>query len=195
MRESTFWRAPRFITLIAVAALHVALITLLLMASAGFHVPESAYRPIELIYIPAVLPPLVRAESGQPLKVHANIALSPPSPVFNSTSPGSNSTGAGSRGMGVDWAAEAHRAIKAYEIRREHPDENRLSEKSPANDWWPQQGPHAGDRYKTDAGDWIVWISSDCYKVASWHSVGPSSEAPPPDIICPKKSDAPPDSH
>jgi hypothetical protein len=195
MRKSTFWRAPRFITLIAVAALHVVLITLLLMASAAFRVPETSYRPVELLYIPAMPPLPVRADSGRPLRLHTDIALSPPSPMFNSALPGSNSSGAGSRGMGVDWAAEAHRAIKAYEIRRDHPSDNALSARSPANDWWPQQGPHAGDRYKTETGDWIVWISADCYKVASWHSLDPSSDATPPDIVCPKKSDAPPDAH
>jgi hypothetical protein len=193
MRESTFWRAPRFITLIAVVALHVALITLLLVARGVLRVPDSS--PIELVYIPTAPPLPVRAETGRPLRLHTDIALSPPSPVFNSGSPASTSSGAGSRGMGVDWLAEAHRAIQAYEIRRDNPDENALSGKTPTYDWWPQQGPHAGDRYKTESGDWIVWIDANCYKVASSHPLDPSSDAAPPDIVCPKKSDAAPDSH
>ena len=195
MRKSNFWRAPRFITLIAVAALHLALITLLLTASAVLRVPDLSNQPVELVYIPPLTPLPMRAESGRPQRLHTDIALSPPSPVFNSAAPGSTSTGAGSRGMGVDWQAEAHRAIKAYEIRREHPSESAMSGKAMANDWWPQQGPHAGDRYKTEAGDWIVWIDADCYKVAHWHSADPASDAAPPDIVCPNKSDPAPAQH
>ena len=189
MRESTFWRAPRIITLIAVAALHVALIALLLMASALRRVPDLPYRAVELLYIPSVAPLPVKADSGRPQRLHTDIALSPPSPLFNSAAPGSASTGVGSKGTGVDWQAEAHRAIKAYEIRRDHASESATSGKALANEWWPQQGPHAGDRYKTEAGDWIVWIDADCYKVARWHSVDPSSDTAPSDIVCPKKSD------
>jgi hypothetical protein len=194
MRESTFWRAPRFITLIAVAALHIALITLLLMASGVLRAPQSAYRPIELVYIPTMPPLPVRADTGQQLRLHTDVALSPPSPVFNSAAPAATSTGSGNRGVGVDWLAEAHRAVKAYEIRRDNPSENALSGKTPTYDWWPQQGPHAGDRYKTESGDWIVWIDADCYKVASAHSANAASAAPP-DIVCPKKPGAAPDSH
>jgi hypothetical protein len=195
MRESTFWRAPRFIALIAVAALHVALISLLWMAGTMLRVSDLPYVPIELIHIPSAHPLPVRAEAGQPLRLRADIALSPPSPVFNSASPGSISTGAGSRGMGVDWQAEARRAIKAYEIRREHPSDSAVSGKTLADDWWPQQGPHAGERYKTEGGDWIVWIDANCYKVARWHSLDPGSDSAPPDIVCPKKSDQVPEPH
>jgi hypothetical protein len=195
MRELTFWRAPRFITMIAVAALHLLLIALILLASDESRAPNLPYRSVELIYIPSVRPPPVRAESGRPLRLHNDIALSPPLPVFDSTLPGSTSTGVGSRGSGVDWQAEAHRAIKAYEIRRDHPSDSAVSGKAIANDWWPQDGPHAGDSYKNEAGDWIVWIDADCYKVARWHSLDPASDAAPPDIVCPRKSDPVPAPH
>jgi hypothetical protein len=187
MRESTFWRPPRFITLIAVAALHVALIALLIMAGAVQR-SSGSYQPVELVYIPAVPPPPVRAESGRPPRLRADITRSPVSPVITSAPSVSMSSGTGSRGLGVDWLAEAHRAVKAYEIRRDQPSDTTLSGKSPANDWWPEHGPHQGDRYKNDAGDWIVWISADCYEVASWHSVDPASYAGPAKIVCPKKS-------
>jgi hypothetical protein len=191
MRESNSWRAPRFITLIAVAALHAGLIVLLLMASAVRSLPNAPFHPVELLYIPTLPPPPVRAESGRPRRLRADIALPPPSPaepVLTAAPPSAPSTGAGTRGVGVDWLAEAQRAIRAYEIRRDQPAENEMSGKSPANDWWPQQGPHAGDQYKTEGGDWIVWINSDCYKVASWHSVDPAFNASPPEIICLKHS-------
>ncbi len=173
------------------AALHVALIVLLIMAGAVRR-GAGAYQPIELVYIPAPLPAQVRAESGRPPRLRADIALAPVAPVITSAPSVSMSSGTGSRGLGVDWLAEAHRAVKAYEIRRDRPTENMLSGKSPANDWWPEHGPHAGDRYKNDAGDWIVWISAECYEVAGWHSVDPASYAGPAKVVCPKKSGASP---
>jgi hypothetical protein len=188
MLESSSWRAPRIITLIAVAALHGVLIALLLMASAVHSPKDSSYRSVELIYIPAVPPPPLRAESGRPQRLRADIALSPVSPVITSAPPLATSSGVGTRGLGIDWQAEAHRAIRAFEIRRDQPSENALSGKSPANDWWPQQGQHAGDQFKTESGDWIVWINADCYKVASWHSVDPAFNSSPPQIVCPKQS-------
>lgn len=188
MRESTVWRVPRFITLMAVVALHAALIALLFMAG-GIRRGGVYRQPLELVYIPAVPPPPVRAESGRPPRLRADIALSLTSPVITSAPSASISSGTGSRGLGVDWLAEAHRAIKAYEIRQEQPDGNALSGKSPRNDSWPPQGPHEGDRFKTDAGDWIVWINADCYKVASWHSAASALDEAPPQIICPGHTD------
>jgi len=187
MAKSTFWRAPRLITMIAVAVVHAALIALLIMAGTVRR-GSGSYQPIELVYIPATPPPPVRAESGRPPRLRADIALSLVSPVITSAPSVSMSSGTGSRGLGVDWSAEAHRAVKAYEIRRDQPADNALSGKSPANDWWPQYGPNEGDQFKTDAGDWIVWINADCYKVASWHSVDPASYAGTAKIVCPKKS-------
>jgi hypothetical protein len=108
--------------------------------------------------------------------------------MLTSAPPSAPSSGTGSHGNGVDWLAEAHRAVRAYEIRRDHPEQNALSGSSPANDWWPQQGPHAGDQFKTDGGDWIVWITPDCYKVASWHASDQGIDPGPPQIICPGKA-------
>jgi hypothetical protein len=178
-------------TLFAVATVHVALIALIVMMTAMSRISDPSLQPIQLVYVPAVPPPPVRADSGRPPRLRADIALSPLAPVIASAPPASNSSATGRRGAGVDWAAEAHRAVKAYEIRRDQPGENSLSGKSPANDWWPRQGPHAGDQYKNDAGDWIVWINADCYQVAGWHSVDPASNLSTAQIVCPGKSPSP----
>ena len=191
MRVSSVRRTPRFITLIAVMMVHVGIIALLITASAVRRIPETGYHPLELVYIPTPPLPQVRADTGRPQRLRADITLSAISPMLNSAPPSGLSSGTGSHGTGVDWLAEAHRAVRAYEIRRDHPAQNALSGKSPANDWWPQQGPHAGDQYKTEGGDWIVWINADCYKVASWHSADPALDANPPQIICPGRSGEP----
>jgi hypothetical protein len=187
--KSSVWRARRGIILIAVAMLHAGLIAVLMMANAVRRSPEASYGPVQLVYIPSTPLPRVRADSGRPERLRADIALSLVSPMLTSAPPSAPSSGNGSHGLGVDWLAEAHRAVRAYEIRRDHPAQNELSGKSPSNDWWPQQGPHAGDQVKTETGDWIVWIDADCYKVASWHSAEAALDTGPPQIICPGKPD------
>jgi hypothetical protein len=79
--------------------------------------------------------------------------------------------------------AEAHRAVRAFEIRRDQSKNSALSVSSA----WDEQGSrehHAGDRSKTEGGDWIVWINSDCYQIASWRSGAPVSAAISPRTIC-----------
>ncbi len=41
--------------------------------------------------------------------------------------------------------------------------------------WWPLGRHFAGEQYRTAGGDWIVWVSSNCYQVAS---AGASAAAP-----------------
>jgi hypothetical protein len=190
-----YWDTRRGIVLIAVAIVHLGLIGLLLATTVG-RTPEPGERPLELVYMPTPLYPRVRADSGRPQRWRADIALSVVAPVLASAPPpappSAPSAGSGNRGQGVDWSAEAHRAVRAYEIRRDHPPQNALSGRSPANDWWPQQGPHVGDGVKTESGDWIVWINADCYQLASWHSTDSAPDADPPQIICPGRADPQP---
>jgi hypothetical protein len=86
----------------------------------------------------------------------------------------------------VDWAAEARRAVQAFEIRSHQPSRNNSVSGSPAEDhWWPRVQHHAGDRFKTANGDWIVWINSSCYQVASSASLAGAPGATLPPTICP----------
>jgi hypothetical protein len=90
----------------------------------------------------------------------------------------------------VDWAAEARRALQAFEIRSRQPaGNNSVSRSSPAEQpWWPAH--HPGERVKTADGNWIVWINSSCYQVAT--SVpSTSGSGPQPLTVCPKRNDAP----
>jgi hypothetical protein len=91
--------------------------------------------------------------------------------------------------LAVNWAAEARRAVEAYEIRRDRPPSNVIAGAS-RDEWWPPRGHRAGDRYKTENGDWIVWIDANCYQIASWHPGDPSIGVPPLRTICPGESAA-----
>jgi hypothetical protein len=78
--------------------------------------------------------------------------------------PASSSDG---KGAGVDWAAEARRALHAFEIRNHEPPSNNSVSSEPGDAWLRQVPHHAGEQFKTASGDWIVWINSSCYQVAT----------------------------
>jgi hypothetical protein len=182
--EPSLWGSSRSITLVVVVALHLALIALLVMGSRTSRVLASTNAPIELIFLPPMNVPKLRIDNGRPRHLSPNLAISVGPPMLNSPFPSAPSSGTNGGGPGVNWAAEAHRAIKAFEIRRDQPARNATLGSSPWDGWWPPRPHRAGDRFKTESGDWIVWINANCYEVASWHAGAPAHDATPPQTFC-----------
>jgi hypothetical protein len=194
MDKPKAWGTSRSISLSVVLALHLAVLALLVMASRRTNYGVSAERAVELVYLPATKFPRVRADTtlSRP-RLNTDIAIAmtditvPLAPTEGSSSPGISSAPEG-HGSGVNWAAEAHRAIKAFEIRRDQPPDPAQSVSSAWDEWWPRQH-HAGDQFKTESGDWIVWISNECYQIAVAHSNPAAVSTSTPQTICPKKRD------
>ena len=176
MDEPSKWGLRRYATLLFVLMLHLALFAALLLTSQPRRLAPPTANSVQLLFLPPVNLPKVRSENARPhgLSGDMPIPIAPPvlDSLSSSMSPAPASTSAG-RGSGIDWAAEARRALQAFEIRNHNPSSKNLTSSTPAEDnWWPQH--HAGDQYKTPIGDWIVWINPDCYQVAS---AGPSPYA------------------
>jgi hypothetical protein len=165
-----------------VLALHTAILALLVSASRTVSVALPPGHSIEVMLIPpAKKLPRVRAENARPERMSTNIAIALAPPTFNSSTLSGSSSSPDGHGSAVNWAAEAHRALRAFEIRRDQPPSSAISVSSSLDDWWRGEH-HAGDEFKTESGDWIVWINADCYQIAGWHSsaIGTS----PPRTIC-----------
>jgi hypothetical protein len=172
-------RAPqvdrqRSIALFIVVAVHATVIAMFMLRSPTAHVSPVRQQSIEVSLLPpSPLPPIV-AESSRPKALRlAQIVVAPPSleslslpqSSFASDKPASMTDG---QGTGVDWNAEAHRAIHAFEIRNRQPKDGISVSGTPAEEhWWRRLQHRAGDRFKTPNGDWIVWIDANCYQVAS----------------------------
>lgn len=188
MDESSDWNPSRSLILFIVLTMHVGLLAVLTMASRISSSPASLERAVELVYLPPpVNLPRVRAENARPRRMSGDMVVTIAPPELDSTSlpPSSSATSNGS-GSGVNWAAEARRALQAYEIRNHRPAHNNSVSGSPAEEnWWPRGRHRAGEQYKTANGDWIVWINDNCYQVAT---PGPSAYTPgatQPQTICP----------
>lgn len=174
-----------------VIALHVATLALLLAGSRTLNLAGAEQHPIELIVLEPVKPPHLRLENARPRRWSTDIAVALAPPALNSslqTGPGAALDG---QGPAVNWAAEAHRAVRAFEIRT-HQTGNRALSVSSSLDVSGSREHHAGDELKTAGGDWIVWINANCYQIASWHSDAPSFGAVSPRIICRKPAASPP---
>jgi len=181
----------RSAVLLAVLALHIALIAAILGASRTLSLPAAAHS-VELLYLAPAPPPKADSSVFLPRRLNAanpntiaapdldSLAMPPSASLSYGSAPGP-----GGRGSGVDWAAEAHRAIQAFEIRGHQPKNGASVSGLPGEEhWWPRTRHHAGEQFKTAKGDWIVWIDADCYQVAT---SGPSLFAPGatlPQTIC-----------
>jgi hypothetical protein len=187
MDQSKVWGRSRYAALLVVLGLHVTVLAVLLTASGSQDMVVSDNEPVQLIFVPPPVMPKIRAENALPRRLRGNTSISIAPPVLNADSTlapaGSGTQGNGS---GVDWAAEARRALQAFEIRKHLPPSNNTVSRTAAEEnWWPQAPHHAGDQFKTPGGDWIVWLSENCYQLAS-SAANPTvpGAMPPPPVIC-----------
>jgi hypothetical protein len=187
MHESNEWGLPRYVTLVVILTLHLALIAALVMTSRTRRLPTATAHSVELLFLPPVTLPKVRSENALPRRLGGDRAITIAPPVLESLSPSMSSAPVSSSngsGSGVDWAAEARRALQAFEIRNHQPPSNNSVSGEPGDEWLRQVQHHAGDQVRTPNGDWIVWISGNCYQLAS---SGPNVYAPGatlPQTIC-----------
>ncbi len=188
MDDANAWGKSRVIVFFVVLALHLAILALLATASRTLSIVVPTEHSIEVMLIPPTKVPKVRFEDSRPQRLSTNIAIALAPPVLNSSLQSGASSSPDGRGSAVNWAAEAHRALRAFEIRRDQPPSSAISVSSSLDDWWPGEH-HAGDQFKTDSGDWIVWINANCYQIASWHSN--AMGASPPRTICPTQRRTP----
>jgi len=196
MDESNKWGLPRYMTLLSVLALHMALVALLVMTSRTQNISASTSHPLELLFISPATRPKIRSENSRPQYLSGDTAISIALPMLDpaSLSPSPSPLASGSNGneSGVNWAAEARRAIQAFDIRSHQPPSSRAISGSPAEDnWWPRAQHRAGDQFKTADGDWIVWINPRCYQIASAASPAYALGATMPQTVCVHESGPP----
>ena len=154
---------------VVVLALHLATLALLAIPRT-LHKPGSAEHTLELVFLAPEKTPKVILDNTRPQRLSTNIAVSLAPPLLNSSLQTGPSSAPDGHGSTVNWIAEAHRAVRAYEIRRDQSPDNSAISVSSSLDERGLREHHAGDQLKTASGDWIVWINAHCYQVASWHS-------------------------
>jgi hypothetical protein len=190
MNESKHWAVSRYAALAVVLILHASLLAALLLTPRIRGLPASRASAVELVLLAPVNPPKARTTPAALKRLGGDAAITIAVPVPDSPSlpasaaPASSSTGDGS---GVDWTAEARRALQAFEIRTNQVSSNKSVSGRPEDDnWLPNAQHRPGELLKTASGDWIVWINANCYEIATAgpHVVG----AALPETICRRHS-------
>jgi hypothetical protein len=184
----------RYATLGVVLVAHMAVLAALLLGSRTIDTAASVNQSVELMYLPPAKMPTIRAESSLPRRLSADTAIPIAPPVLDATttSPQAAASGSNGNGTGVDWRAEARRAVQAFEIRGHRPKSEYSMPGSAAEDsWWPRGRHFAGEQYRTSSGDWIVWINSSCYQIATSGANAFAPGALLPQTICPNDADTP----
>jgi hypothetical protein len=184
-------KALRPTVLFLVLALHMAALALLLAHSRTLSFAGPAEHTIQLVVLAQVKPPKIRLENMRPQPLSTNIAAALAPPALNSSTQSGSGSAPDGQGPAVNWMAEAHRAVRAFEIRRHQTGNSALSVSSSLDESGSREH-HAGDQMKTASGDWIVWINANCYQIASWHSETPAVGAVSPKTICRNPVNAPP---
>lgn len=185
MGDAIGWDHRRVVILAAVVVLHLALMTALLLSRPEPRAGGGTPRPMELLHLPPTPQSKIRPENFRPSRIGSDTTISIAAPVIGSLSMAPATSGADGNGAGVDWSAEARRALQAYEIRsHKNPNAPSPSRSTTDDDWWPHAAHHAGEHYKTDGGDWIVWIDSSCYQVAK-AAAADALGAVLPQTVCP----------
>jgi hypothetical protein len=187
MKESKHRPAPRYITALWVAMVHLAAITALLMAPVNPGHMDSAAKSIQLLYIAPVQPPKVPNVTANLPRAGNNLNVKVDPPVLTSLSfPAIPTAGAAANGegSGVDWNAEARRALQAFEIRNHQSPANKSVSGRPEDDHWRQGAHYAGEKFKTADGDWIVWLNANCYEIAGAASGAYAHVAPLTEPVC-----------
>jgi len=182
----------RYVILALVLSAHLALLAALLSLPHPESAPGSAANPLKLLYLPPTPAAKIRPTNFRPQRLGLDTLVSIAPPVPGSLDMAPASSGADGNGLGVDWPAEARRAVQAFEIR------NTKDSNSPApsrvtiaDEWWPWAQHHAGEEYKTAGGDWIVWINSSCYQIARAKSPDAGLGTVIPETVCPDKAAKP----
>jgi len=164
MEERQRWGRSRYASLLGVLALHVAVLTGLLIA-AKTHLPATpTVTPIDLLVLPPSVAPTAPPTptlSDRHKKVTA-IPLPPPPDALKVMAPNSTSDVAGPP---VDWSQEAHNA--AANIAKDAPalDEMKPSALS-SSPFAAPPAHHRGEQIPTADGRWMVFVSDNCYQLS-----------------------------
>lgn len=164
MEERQRWERSRYAALLGVLALHLAVLTGLVLAAKTRVHTTPAGTPIELLVLPqnvAPTAPPTPTSSDRRKKLTA-APLPPPPDALDAITPNSTSDVAGPQ---IDWSLEAHDVAANIASREPALEETRPSILS--NSPFAAPPPHQrGEQIPTADGRWMVFVSEDCYQLS-----------------------------
>jgi hypothetical protein len=167
INDGKTWRSSRYGVLLVVMAIHVTMIAFLIASSKTLRLLLPTATLIEVPFLPPATAQKVRTDTspGPPLdmtrvtpSVDATLSLSP-----------DLVPAAGTLGVPIDWADQAHTVADSI-VANTDAGESRLTPDltTPRKSIFPEPpAHHAGEQHRLDTGQWIVFISDNCYQISS----------------------------
>jgi hypothetical protein len=161
------WRPSRYRVLLVVLAFHVIAIAFLIASSKTLRLLLPAATFIEVAPLPPAAAQRVRTDTS-PSPPMELTRVTPSVDAILSLSP-ELVPALGTFGVPIDWDDQAHAVadtIVANTDARESPLAPDLT--APQKSIFPEPpAHHAGEQHKLDTGEWIVFISDNCYQISS----------------------------
>ncbi len=166
MHERNAWQSSRYGVLALVLAFHVTVIALLVASSKTLRVFLPAVTLVEVAIPPPATPRRVRTDisPSPPLEM---TRVTPSVDAILSLSP-ELVPAAGTFGTPIDWAHQAHTVADSLAANTGAAESQLADLTPPQKSIFPQPpAHHAGEQHRLDTGEWIVFVSDDCYQISS----------------------------
>ncbi len=179
----------RLVVLAAVISLHASVFILLV----NLRTPSRAHRyeNVSLLWLPPHKRPEVPVRPPPPRVIQAIVLNVPPTSSFSA--PSAAAAEPDSQPL-IDWAQEAVREAGVLASNAITPPSSGGTPSQPApGPFQPPPAHHAGESYRNEVGETIVWISDKCYQVSGTLLTVPDvmAHAMLPRTICPRASNKP----
>jgi hypothetical protein len=165
--DSKAWRPARYGVFLVVLAFHVTMLVFLIASSKTVRLLMPTVTLIEVPFLPPATAQRVRTDTSPspPLdmtrvtpSVDATLSLSP-----------ELVPAVGTFGVPIDWADQAHTVADSI-VANTDARESQLTPDltAPQKSIFPEPpAHHAGEQHRLDTGEWIVFISDNCYQISS----------------------------
>lgn len=164
MHERQRWGRWRYAALLSVFALHIAVLTVLVMVAKTRFLATPIAAPVELMILPQNPAPAIPqppALSDRRKKIAAT-PRSPPSDALTAVTPNARAEVAGPP---IDWSQEAQDAAASIAKGARVLSDAKAAPQAVS----PFAAPpphHKGEQFPGADGTWIVYVSDDCYQVS-----------------------------
>jgi hypothetical protein len=167
MEASQAWGKSRYWAIVVVLAFHL-LTIVIVVSSRSRRVLTSTTSPIEILFLPPETAARIRPPPALPnhsKRTEAAISAAPSTPTIT-LAPLSPS--AAYLGPPIDWAEEAQ-TVAAAMAKSDSLQTHQGSDTTPSSQspFAPPPTHHAGEQFRTDTGEWIVFVTDNCYQVSS----------------------------
>jgi hypothetical protein len=166
MDDRKTWRPSRYGVLLVVLALHVTVIALLIASSKTVRLWVPTAILIEVVSLPPATAQRVRTITAPspPLEmtrvtpsVDATLSLSP-----------QLVPAVGTFGIPIDWADQVRTVADSVVANADTRESVLAPNPTPQKSIFPEPpAHHAGEQHRLDTGEWIVFISDNCYQISS----------------------------